>query len=91
VFFSAASAWEIETKVNLGKLTAPGDWLEKVEASQLAPLDISVHHAKEAGALPLHHRDPIDRMLVAQAQVEGLTIVTRDPNIPRYGVPVLRA
>jgi PIN domain nuclease of toxin-antitoxin system len=91
VFFSAASAWEIETKINLGKLTAPSDWLEQVEASQLTALDISVHHAKEAGTLPLHHRDPFDRMLIAQAIVEGLTIVTRDRNIRRYDVPVLLA
>ena len=91
VFFSAASIWEIETKVNLGKLTAPADWLEKVEASHLEPLDISVYHARDAGKLPLHHRDPFDRMLVAQAITEGLTIVTRDRRIEAYDVATLRA
>lgn len=91
VFFSASSAWEIAIKVSLGKLNVPSDWLDKAEASHLNPLAVSVREASSAGALPLLHRDPVDRMLVAQAQSLGLTIVTRDPNIARYDVPVLRA
>ena len=80
LFVSAASAWEIAIKSNMGKLHVTSDWLESVEAGGITPLD-----------MPLLHRDPFDRMIVAQAQALGLTIVTRDRNIARYDVPVLRA
>ena len=91
LFVSAASAWEIAIKSNMGKLHVTSDWLESVEAGGITPLDMSIRHAKDAGDLPFLHRDPFDRMIVAQAQALGLTIVTRDRNIARYGVPVLRA
>lgn len=86
---SAATAWEIEIKRALGKLSAPEDLPEALAAGGYRPLAVSVHHALAAGRLPPHHRDPFDRMLVAQAVVEGLTIVTGDKRIRGYDVPVL--
>jgi PIN domain nuclease of toxin-antitoxin system len=91
LFVSAASVWEITIKANQDKLQLPDDWLNSVEESQLRPLPITFQHATSAGWLPLLHRDPFDRMLVAQAAVEGLTIVTRDSRITRYDVATLQA
>lgn len=91
VAFSAASAWEMSIKAALGRLRVPPD-LERVLArSRFVPLAIEVRHALRAGSLPLHHRDLFDRMLIAQAQLEGMTIVTRDPAIARYSVATLAA
>jgi len=95
VAISAAVIWEISIKRARGKLDAPPGLEEQLgahlETQGFAPLPIRLEHAFRAGALPPHHRDPFDRMLVAQAQLEGLTIVTRDRNIPRYEVPTLAA
>lgn len=88
VFVSAASAWEIAIKRALGKLEAPDDLLEVLDAGGIGRLPIDVEHAVAAGALPRHHDDPFDRMLVAQAQHEGLTLLTSDTRIARYGVAV---
>jgi PIN domain nuclease of toxin-antitoxin system len=88
-YVSSASVWEIAIKRAAGKLKAPEGLLEKVAAARFKALGINFEHAIIAGALPLHHRDPFDRMLVAQAQSEGLTIVTNDPRIAAYDVPVL--
>jgi PIN domain nuclease of toxin-antitoxin system len=89
VFVSAASAWEIAIKRALGKLEAPDDLSGAIEANDFRPLPVGVGHALVAGALPRHHDDPFDRMLVAQAQQEGLTLVTSDRWIPSYAVSVL--
>src|SRR2546426_4360722 len=78
VAVSAASAWEIAIKRTVGKLRMRGSITDHVEGAGFEPLAITFHHAERAGSLPDHHRDPFDRMLVAQAQIEGLTIVTRD-------------
>lgn len=78
-------------KRSSGKLTFASDIVEQIAASRFLPLPISFAHAAHAGALPPLHDDPFDRMLVAQAQIEGLTIVTRDAEIPRYQVAVLPA
>lgn len=91
VFVSAASVWEISIKQNLGKLDAPADLEDQMELQRFEPLNITIAHAKAAGALPRHHDDPFDRMLVAQALAEGLTIITRDPRIAPYGVSMLTA
>jgi PIN domain nuclease of toxin-antitoxin system len=91
VWVSAASAWEIAVKRALGKLEAPEDIVVALTDSGFRPLPIVVTHAVVAGALPRYHDDPFDRMLVAQAQVEGLILVTSDRHIPRYGVAVLSA
>jgi PIN domain nuclease of toxin-antitoxin system len=90
VFVSAATAWEIAIKQALGKLKFPiARMTEILHDEGFAPLAMDIRHAIIAGALPPHHHDPFDRMLVAQAQHEGLTIVTVDPLIARYAVAVL--
>ena len=88
-YVSAASIWEISIKRAVGKLKAPEDLLAQIANASFDALPIDHDHASIAGALPPHHRDPFDRMLVAQAQCERLTIVTRDQRIGAYGVPVL--
>ncbi len=91
VYVSSATAWEIAIKRALGKLEVPDNLEEALSAAALQELPISVAHAMETGGLPAHHSDPFDRMLVAQARLEGLTLVTRDANITKYSVPLLRA
>jgi PIN domain nuclease of toxin-antitoxin system len=91
VFVSAASAWEIAIKRALGKLDAPSDLVRQIELNRFAPLPTTVSHAYAAGALPRHHDDPFDRVLVAQATAEGLILVTRDPRMRLYGVGTLAA
>lgn len=91
VFVSAATAWEIAIKQALGKLDAPNDLERQIEVNRFETLSITIGHAYSAGTLPRHHDDPFDRMLVAQALDEGLTIVTRDPRLGPYGVSTLAA
>jgi PIN domain nuclease of toxin-antitoxin system len=83
--------WEISIKQAAGKLKAPPELLDELARIGFARLPITWEHAFEAGTLPRHHGDPFDRMLVAQARVEDLTLVTRDLVFARYGVPVLPA
>ena len=85
----SASVWEISIKKALGKLRAPDNLAAIIEDEGLQHLSIRFSHAERAGALPPIHRDPFDRMLVAQCKVEGLTLVTGDPTIPRYKVKTL--
>jgi len=87
---SAASAWELAIKHAVGRLEAPARWHQEIIEFGFEPLAITFDHARESGELPRHHADPFDRMLVAQARLEGLTLVTADPNIARYDVAVLR-
>lgn len=91
VFVSAAAAWEITIKRQLGKLEAPDDLKEALEQERFQHLPIAVRHALAVADLPSIHRDPFDRIQIAQARLEGLTIVTRDTWIPRYDVKFLRA
>ncbi len=91
VFVSAASAWEISIKRSLGKLEAPTDLVRQLERHRFQPLAITVAHALAAGTLPRLHDDPFDRMLIAQARLEDLTIVTRDPRFKRYEVSTMPA
>jgi len=91
VFVSAATAWEIAIKQAIGKLEAPSDLERQIKLNRFEPLSISIAHAYSAGTLPRHHDDPFDRMLVAQALAEGLTIVTRDPRLDHYGVSMVPA
>lgn len=91
VFVSAVSGWEIAVKRALGKLEAPDDLEAGVRQQGFLPLDLTFRHAEQAGALPPHHGDPFDRMLVAQAQVEGLVVVTRDARISLYGIRTMAA
>ncbi len=87
---SAASVWEAAIKTSLGKLRAPEPFAEAVLTAGFEALPVTFEHAQRVRDLPHHHRDPFDRMLVAQAQLESLTIVTRDPIFEAYGVPLLR-
>jgi PIN domain nuclease of toxin-antitoxin system len=89
VFISAATLWEIMIKRALGKLEIPDEFEGIVLREPFLHLDVSAQHAFMVGRLPHHHRDPFDRMLIAQALVERLTVVTADPVIRRYDVPVL--
>jgi PIN domain nuclease of toxin-antitoxin system len=91
VFLSAATVWEIAIKQAIGKLKEPAELPEQIRDSGFRELPITSQHAVAAGRLPLIHRDPFDRMLVAQAQLEDLTLVTRDPEIRRYDVALLQA
>lgn len=88
-YVSAVTPWELAVKQALGKLEGPADLPERAQHCQLKALPITALHGIRAGQLPPHHRDPFDRILVAQAQTEGLTLVTRDKHIPLYDVPVL--
>jgi PIN domain nuclease of toxin-antitoxin system len=91
VLVSAASVWEIAIRRALGRLTAPDDLGDVLTSARFGPLPISLEHANLAGSLPPHHRDPFDRMLIAQARLESLTIVTRDARFALYGVQLLAA
>ena len=91
VFVSAASIWEVGIKRVSGKLQVADNFVELVRRSGYTDLPVTFRHAEIAASLPLHHRDPFDRMLIAQAQVEGLTLVTDDSEIARYQVPILPA
>ena len=90
VFVSAASAWEIATKARLGKLPGALDVAAElagiVTVQAFTPLDITILHAQRAGRLPGEHRDPFDRMLAAQAQIEDLPIVSNDGAFASFGV-----
>lgn len=88
---SVVSAWEMRIKSALGKMTLPDDLPAQLAAARFDVLTITLAHALAAGALPPHHRDPFDRMLVAQAQVGGLTLVTHDARMRPYDVAVLWA
>ncbi|WP_127499554.1 type II toxin-antitoxin system VapC family toxin [Actinoplanes solisilvae] len=88
IYISSATVWEVAIKHALGKLEPP-ELPEQVRDSGFQLLNITAEHGIAAGRLPMHHRDPFDRMLIAQAQLEGLTLVTRDAHIPKYDVDVL--
>jgi len=89
VFVSAATAWEAAIKQALGRLDLPDTVEAGVEDSGFEKLPITLAHAEAAAALPRHHGDPFDRMLVAQAQAEDLTLVTHDRRIQPYDISVL--
>lgn len=93
LFFSAASAWEIAIKTQLGKLKFPEQAetyiLRHMSTASIDPLPIELSHALRVASLPLHHQDPFDRLLVAQAQQEKLSIITADPLIGQYAVKVI--
>jgi PIN domain nuclease of toxin-antitoxin system len=86
---SAATAWEIAIKKVSGRLEAPDDLLDALEANDFDVLSITAAHALRAGSLPPHHSDPFDRMLIAQAQMESLTLVSIDRRFGHYDVELL--
>jgi len=93
LFLSAASSWEIAIKYALGKLPLPLPPVEyvpsRMETSGTSPLPVQHSHALHAGSLPLHHADPFDRLLIAQAQLENLKILTADSQFEAYEVALL--
>jgi PIN domain nuclease of toxin-antitoxin system len=91
VAVSAVTIWEIEIKRELGKLEAPTDLVDQLSTHGFLELPIEWEHAVTAGRLPPHHRDPFDRMLIAQALIEDLVLLTADEQIGRYDVPTMDA
>jgi PIN domain nuclease of toxin-antitoxin system len=91
VYISPATVWEVAIKQSIGKLRHPDDLPELIRDSGFRHVPITVDHGIAAGRLPLIHRDPFDRMLIAQARAEELTLVTRDLDIQKYDVSVLVA
>ena len=88
---SVASVWELEIKRAKGMLELPEEVGAQLNAAGFVLLDVKLAHVVRAAELPVHHRDPFDRMLVAQAQAEQLTLVTADAQIVRYDVPIMPA
>lgn len=86
VLVSAVVIWEVAIKRHLGKLDAPDDLLDQLERAEVDLLPITPRHADRVAALPMHHRDPFDRLLVAQAQSDELLLVTADSNLAEYGI-----
>ena len=91
VCVSAVSAVEIGLKSAIGKLRAPDDLEGQLRRHRFMHLPVTIAHGLRVGEIPVLHGDPFDRLLVAQAQLEGLTIVTRDPRIAAYDVETLAA
>ncbi|WP_434722392.1 type II toxin-antitoxin system VapC family toxin [Mesorhizobium sp. RIZ17] len=86
VFASAASVWEIAIKRSIGKLHAPNDLPTLLPRMRFQPLAVTLQHAHAVGDLPPHHGDPFDRLLIAQARIENLTILTSDSHFAQYEV-----
>jgi PIN domain nuclease of toxin-antitoxin system len=91
VYVSAVSAWEVAIKTAIGRLRPSRTVEQAAQESGFLELPVTFRHAERVAVLPPHHRDPFDRLLVAQAEVEELTVVTRDPVFGRYAVGVLEA
>ncbi len=90
VYVSAVNIWEATIKAGLGRLELQGqDLTTEIVANGFVELPVSAQHAQAVGQLPLHHRDPFDRLLIAQAHCEGLTMVTHDTALAPYGIAVL--
>lgn len=86
---SAVVIWEVAIKRQLGKLDAPADLLDQLERAGVDLLPITPRHADRVGTLPPHHRDPFDRLLVAQADCDGLTLVSADEQLRRYEIETI--
>ncbi|MBN4058987.1 type II toxin-antitoxin system VapC family toxin [bacterium AH-315-J04] len=91
VYVSAAVAWEMAIKKSIGRLDIPTNLPEVLRADNIEVLDINIHHALTVGDLPMLHQDPFDRMQIAQANVENLTLITRDKQIKKYDVKWINA
>lgn len=93
VSFSVASAWELAIKTGLGRFEPDGDLgpflEEQIQRNAFQLLPVKLEHAVSVSSLPAHHRDPFDRLLVAQAAVESMTLVSRDPQLRKYDAPIL--
>lgn len=91
LLFSVVSFAEIGVKATAGKLTVPENLVERVAAAGVRTLGLAAEHGISVAALPVHHRDPFDRLLIAQAVVESLTVVTADTRFGAYGVDLVGA
>lgn len=91
IILSAVVIWEIRIKQALGKLEAPTDFYEVVKQQGFEIIPITADHAYAVGDLPMHHRDPFDRMLIAQAKLEGFAVITHDAAFKRYPITVMDA
>lgn len=91
IFVSAATTWEISIKRALGKISAPEDMSSIIDDEGFIALSINAYHGDQAGLLPDLHKDPFDRMLIAQAQSEGLVLVTADEKIFKYPLRIIKA
>jgi len=90
-FISIVSAWKATIKASLDRLTIPEPFETSIDASGFEKLDLTFRHVEELRALPRHHQDPFDRMLICQARVEGLTLVSQDRRFAPYGLSVIWA
>lgn len=91
VFISIASVWEMVIKQTKGKLKIPEDIKGGIRSSGLTILPIEISHALQTGKLPNYHHDPFDRMLISQTKIENLTLITADPKIWKYKIPIIKA
>jgi PIN domain nuclease of toxin-antitoxin system len=91
IYLSAVTAWELSIKQSLGKLTLARSISALIQEHGFTELPVSIRHGEAVRDLPLYHRDPFDRLLVAQAMIEGLILVTGDRQLLRYGIPILLA
>jgi PIN domain nuclease of toxin-antitoxin system len=89
ILISAVVIWEVAIKRRLGKLEAPADLLEQLEQAGVDLLPITARHADRVGTLPMLHRDPFDRLLVAQTELDGLALVSVDRELSDYGIEVI--
>ena len=89
VYYSAASGWELSIKQSLGKLHLAGPISGFVQQSRFLELPVTTQYAETAATLPMHHRDPFDRMLIAQAMVEGLVLITADRRLSSYDLKTM--
>lgn len=89
ILVSAVTVWEIATKRSLGKLRAPQGWAQTLPRIGLEPLPVTALHAEAVERLPWHHRDPFDRLLIAQATVEEIALVSADAQLSAYDVDVV--
>lgn len=89
IVVSSTSLWECAIKASIGKLDLPEDFFDSIPEVGYEVMPIRISHLNVYRTLPMHHRDPLDRMLVAQARAEALTLISRDPDIAKYDVAVL--
>jgi PIN domain nuclease of toxin-antitoxin system len=89
IILSSVVIWEIRIKQALGKLEITPDFFHVIKNQGFEFLAITSEHAYAVGDLPMHHRDPFDRMIIAQAKLEGLSVVTHDSTFRKYGIPIL--
>ena len=90
IFVSAATAWEINIKKALGKLSAPDNLIDAIQENNFKDLSMTIQHVQAIKELPLFHHDPFDRMLIAQAKYESLTLLTADEKFDQYNCPIFK-